>query len=433
MKAAFRKKRQTKYTVGQLVYLTSVFYVQNNLYDSAAACAFGFLFSFIPIIMIVLTVLVRIVHASPSFINSILTIAGQYKTMFDAKSFINTLLRYKAFGWVDFLLVVFIIWMARTFFATAMRAINRVFHYKAPSRPFLNQLLIFAGELILVFLAVIIISALFTVRQISSQPALAFMRSLFPALLGFTPKFFLTVFEYTLIFLFAAISYRFAAGTKPELKLCFACSAGCTAFFLVVSKIISFFLNIQNYNLIYGVLSSVMILLLEVYLFFTLFLIFAQIIYVLQFFDSLLLGELYLLPERNDTAILSVIKRILFIKPVTLMNSEDVVSVKAGEIIFSKDDTTDDCYYVLNGTVVLNRNDNLTYYDKGAFFGEQSCILNKPRAGEAKALSDGELIRIPGTSFRALLQNDAKAAEKALLQVSDYVSIVYGRTNDFLI
>jgi membrane protein len=383
--------------------------------------------------MMVLAVLVRILHASPSFIYAILSFADRYENMFDARSFINTLLAYKTFGWVDMLLVFFIIWMARKFFATIMQGINRIFHYKAPSRPLFNQFIIFAGELILVVLSVIIIFSLFTVRQIFTQPALGILRDQIPHLLGQTPKIIINIFAYSLIFIFVTISYRFAAGTKPPTKLCVVCSAGCTVTFFIISKLINFFLNIENYNLIYGVLSNVMILLFEVYIFFTLFFTCAQIIYVLQFFDPLILGELYLLPERDDTAILSVIKRVLFINPATFMNKNDVVAVKAGDIIFSKDDTTEDCYYVLNGTVVLSRNDNLTYYDKGSFFGEQACILSKPRAGEAKAQTDCELIRVQAAAFLSLLENDARAAEKALSQVSDYVAKVYGRTGNFLI
>ncbi|HAH63548.1 MAG TPA: hypothetical protein DCL73_15790 [Treponema sp.] len=431
MKETPRKKRPEKYMVGQTIYLTTVYYIQNNLYSYAAACAFGFLFSFIPIIMMVLAVLVRILHASPTFINSLLSFAGRYKNMFDVQSFINTLLEYKTFGWVDFLLVLFIIWMARKFFATVMQGINHIFHYKAPSRPLSDQFIIFAGELVLVVLSVIIIFSMFTIRQIFTQPALVTLRSQIPHLFGLTSKILINIFAYSLIFIFVTLSYRFAAGTKPEMKLCVVCSAGCTVTFFIISKFMNIFLNVENYNLIYGVLSNVMILLFEVYIFFTLFFTCAQIIYVFQFFDSLILGELYLLPERDDTAILSVIKRVLFIKPATLMKKDDVIAVKSGDIIYSKNDATDECYYVLSGTVVLCRNDNFTYYDKGSFFGEQACILNKPRAGEAKAQTDCELIRIQAASFRALLENDARAAEKALSQVSDYVARVYGRTGDF--
>src|SRR5574344_2241430 len=87
------KRRPTRYLVGQSIYLTLVFYIQNNLYNCAAACAFGFLFSVIPVVMMVLAVLVRFLHASPKLIDSILQFASQYRTMFDASSFINSIVQ----------------------------------------------------------------------------------------------------------------------------------------------------------------------------------------------------------------------------------------------------------------------------------------------------------------------------------------------------
>lgn len=431
-----QKKKKTypaKYKIGQTIYLILVFYIQNNLYTCAAACAFGFLFSFIPIIMMVLAFLIRLLHASPTIINAIISFTSRYKEMFDIRSFIASLFEYNTFGWVNFLLVLFIIWMARKFFATVMQGINRIFHYKTPLRPLFNQLLIFAGELFIVIIAANIIFLLFTVRQILTLPYLSLLREQFPRLFGLNSSIFINILTYSLIFIFVTISYRFAAGTKPKMKLCVICSALCTGIFFIITKLLFLFLNVENYNLIYGVLSNVMILLFEVYIFFTLFLTCAQAIYVLQFFDSLLLGELYLLPERNDTAILSIIKRILFIKPSSLMDKGDIINLKAGGIIYEKDDRTDDSYYVLDGSVVLNRGNNLSYYDKGSFFGEQACLLNKPRAGEATASTDCTLMKISAASFHALLENNAKVAEKALSEVSDYVAKVYGRTSNFLV
>ena len=427
------KRRPTRYLVGQSIYLTLVFYIQNNLYNCAAACAFGFLFSVIPVIMMVLAVLVRFLHASPKLIDSILQFASQYRTMFDADSFINSILDYNSFGWVEFFLILFILWMARKFFATIMQGINRIFHTAAPPRPVFDQVIIFSGELVLVILAVIIILAVFAMRQVFTLPVFESLRQDLPGFLGYTSKIIISLASYFLIFIFVAISYRIAPGTKPPRRMCIISSAICTAFFFIISKITGLFLNVSNYNLIYGVLSSVMILLFEVYIFFTLFLICAQVIYVFQFFDSLLLGELYLLPEHDDTSALAIIRRVLFINPSALLDSNDVITCRAGETIYLKDDISDDAYYVVSGCVMLTRSDNFTYYDKGSFFGEESCILNKPRAGEARAYTDCRLMKVSSDSFRALLESDPKAAEKALSKVSEYVAKVYGRTTDFLV
>ena len=62
---------------------------------------------------------------------------------------------------------------------------------------------------------------------------------------------------------------------------------------------------------------------------------FAQYIYVSQFFETLLLGELYLLPKKEDPAFFARIKRFLFIKPSKLINKiENVIHIKKDENIY---------------------------------------------------------------------------------------------------
>ena len=110
------KKKPIRIIAGQSIYLTLNFYFQNNLDNSASACAFGFLFSFIPITMMIVAILVTILHSSPQIINVLLEFAEQFKDVFDIKPFINSLMKIHSFNWVEFLLAVFIFWMARKFF-----------------------------------------------------------------------------------------------------------------------------------------------------------------------------------------------------------------------------------------------------------------------------------------------------------------------------
>jgi len=160
------KKRSAKNTVGQLIYLTASFYARNNLYMCAASCAFGFLFSFIPIVMTVLTILVRIIHASPEIIDSVLSRVSEYKTMFDAESFIRALLKMKTFGRLEFVLALFIVLMARKSFAAVMQGMQRIFHKKIKTRAIFNHALIVIGELALIVIATLIILLLFALRNL---------------------------------------------------------------------------------------------------------------------------------------------------------------------------------------------------------------------------------------------------------------------------
>ena len=67
-----KKRRAVTYiTIAQSIFLTIKYFVQNRLFSYASACSFDFLFSFIPIAMMIVTILVRILHASPDTVYSI--------------------------------------------------------------------------------------------------------------------------------------------------------------------------------------------------------------------------------------------------------------------------------------------------------------------------------------------------------------------------
>ena len=426
------KKRSAKNTVGQLIYLTASFYARNDLYTCAASCAFGFLFSFIPIVMTVLVVLVHIIHASPEIIDSVLSRVSEYKTMFDAESFIDGILKVKTFGWIEFVLALFIVWMARKSFAAVMQGMRRIFHKKIKSRVLFNHALAVIGELSLIVIATLIIVLVFALRNLFTLFPFATLPVELPPLFAFSPVL-ITVSEFALIFIIVLLAYRYASETKPNVKLCALCSALCTLSFFAAAKLTNEFLNIANYNIIYGVLGGLMVFLLQTYIFFTLFFIFAQVVYIVQFFDPLVLSELYLLPDRNDTKFNSIVKRILFITPSAIMNDVNVENYKAGSVIYAKNDRSDDSYYVVSGVVLINRNGNLSYCDTGSFFGEETCILDQLRTSEAKAETDCKLMKISAEEFRSLLEINHKTAEKALSHISEYVSRVYGRTETFLL
>ena len=63
-KIKIKLKRSQKLTkLGQIIYLTCTNFGSNNLLESASACSFGFIFSFVPLALIIFTVLVGIIRA----------------------------------------------------------------------------------------------------------------------------------------------------------------------------------------------------------------------------------------------------------------------------------------------------------------------------------------------------------------------------------
>ena len=86
-------------------------------------------------------------------------------------------------------------------------------------------------------------------------------------------------------------------------------------------------MNKANYNTIYGVLGNLIILLFEVYIFFNLFMVFAQMIFTVQFFYSNLLSELYLLPAQHPQNLDDIVRRAIFITPSALMTQKNIMLV----------------------------------------------------------------------------------------------------------
>lgn len=79
----------------------------------------------------------------------------------------------------------------------------------------------------------------------------------------------------------------------------------------------------------------------------------------------------------------------------------------AGSTIFEKGSPSEGVYIVLSGRVrVFDPDDPHTTADlkAGESFGELSLLLNRTHSKTAKAKKDAELMVVPGTSFRELLQ-----------------------------
>ncbi|MCI1210108.1 MAG: YihY/virulence factor BrkB family protein, partial [Treponema sp.] len=410
------------------------FFVQNNLNTYAAACAYGFLFSFIPVVMMVLAILIQFLHASPETITTLLNFGKSFDGIFSLQSVIDSISAVNRISWVEIVLGLFIFWIARNFFFSVMQSIRRIFRKAVPARPVFYQVIGFAGEVLLVVASAVFIFFIISMRTLTRLSLMEQIQTQFPLIFTTFSRILLATVPYALIFIFEAVVLKVVSGINPEWKVCFTASGLCTLIFWIVVQFLNMFLDYNKYNIVYGVLGNLIVLLFEVYIFFILFLFFAQFIFVMEFFDILLLGELYLLPARDETGPIPTLKRVLFIRPDYLIQKNaNIVHYKAGDTIFTVGDTSDDAYYIIKGSIVITKENSLSHFDKGAFFGELACVINKPRTFSAQADTDTDLVIIQGETFLNLLKQNPKVSIKALSQISNYLSEVYGRREGFLL
>jgi len=427
-----RPRKITYVTVLQSLYLTGNFYITNDLIAYASACAFGFLFSFIPVVMMILVILIRFLHASPETITSFINTHIIFSDTFNLQYLIDSILSIKHITNFEVVLGLSIIWMARRFFSSVMDGMHTIFKQQLPSRPIATQILILAGEAIIVVLTATIIFGIISFKAIKQNQIFQGIVNAFPHLLGSYSTLLVNIIPLVIIFFVIMVCYKEGSGTKPTWGLCAIASGGRTFSFWVFQRLMGLFININKYNLLYGVLSHVIVSLLEVYFFFMMFLFFAQFLFVCQFFDILLLGELYVLPGREDTHFFAALKRILFIRPDYLMNRDvNVMHLKKNDYIYHKGDSGTDTYYLARGTIEIIRKNNLSFIDRGKFFGEEACILNQARNEDALAQTDVVVVRISGDTFLSLIEKNQMASRKALSQISAYYAKVYGRNDEY--
>lgn len=419
--------------LSQIVYLTARGFFKNNLGMCASACTLGFIFSFIPLIMLILTTFIGILHASPAILEGFSALVANITPVFDINGYINGLKHGFVINWVNFLLAVFVIWMARKMFLSIIQSLSKIFNTVAPARPVINQLLTFAGEVFIVVIVAASFFAAFLTRQIFKLPVFERISSLSPILFSHLSNFLVNLVLYIIIFSMTVAAYKIGSGTKPKTRLCIVSALLCTVTFYIAITIISVFMNRANYNTIYGVLGNIIILLFEVYIFFNLFMVFAQMIFTVQFFHSNLLSELYLLPEKNPKNLDDILRRAIFITPSALMTQKNMEIFNPGQEIFKNGETVDSVYYLVSGTIREERNDSAKTRSAGSFFGDLDFMIDANHRSAATAISECKVIKIPGDDFSELLDKNPKAAVKAMSKLSRYTAKFYGRNETILL
>ena len=415
---------------GQMLYLTLSNFTKNAMWESASACAFGFIFSFIPVTMIIFTVLVGILRIYPNIYNFIVSFTDQFDSVVKITPVLNKMLEIRSIKSFNIFLGVWIIWMARKLFNSIIIAMNKVFRSVSKRKSWFNQILTFIIEFSITLIIAVIIIAAFIFSQIISLPFFQTLLTYFPLLEKQSSSNLATFVLYFILFISTVIAYRIIPGTKPLRRRCIFYAALSTVTFFIVSCFLNMFMNFTNYNAVYGTISSLVVLMMKVYLFFIIFLFCAQMIYVSQFFHTLLKSEIYQLPPSDSKGMGAYLRRFLFINPSQIQTQDNTVKLTTGEILYKSDDKVEKVYYLKSGAVTEASGKGFTLRSQGTFLGDVQCILNQTYQATAEALSDCELISFTAEEFMQIIERSHHAARKAISKISEYTATAYNAENE---
>jgi membrane protein len=404
----------------QFLYLTLSNFAANNLWESAAACSFGFVFSFVPVSLIILTILTSIIRIFPEIENYILSYTAQFYSVIDVELALSNITKLQHIHMFDVFLALWVVWMARKLFASIVSAMNRIFRSISNRKTTINQLVSFISEFVLVIVIAVVILSSFLMNKVLKLSFFETMRQLFPRLLSHGSNLLFSSAVYIMLFTLSLYYFRIGSGTKPRFKLCIFYSFLNTLATFLLSQFLNGFLNISNYNVIYGTISTLIILMLKVYFFFVIFLFTAQMIYVSQFFHTLILNQLYLLPEYLEKSFFSNLRRILFINPVSDETYQNTIYYEGSDVIYLPQENADSVYFICKGFVSIENEETKKseLINQGSFIGENACILNKKRGEKALAFTQCKLIKISKEDFLSILHANPKAASKAMKNLS---------------
>ena len=415
---------------GQMLYLTISNFSKNAMWESASACAFGFIFSFIPVTMIIFTVLVGILRVYPNIYNFIVSFTEQFDSVVKITPVLDRLLKIRSFSSFNVFLAVWIVWMARKLFNSIIIAMNKVFRSVSRRKSWFNQILTFIIEFSITLIIAVVIIAAFIFSQIISLPFFQNIITQIPLLAKQSSSNLATFVLYLILFISTVIAYRVIPGTKPLLRRCIFYAALSTAAFFIVSWFLNMFMNVTNYNAVYGTISSLVVLMMKVYLFFIIFLFCAQMIYVSQFFVTLLRSEIYQLPTYESKGMGNYLRRFLFINPSEIQTEKNTVKLEIGETLYRADEKVTKVYYLKSGAITEASDKGFTLRSQGCFLGDVQCILNQTYQAETQALVECELISFTAEEFMQIIEKSHHAARKAISKISEYTASAYNAENE---
>jgi len=403
----------------QKFMLTSSLFLKNELVYHAAATAFFFLLSIAPIFLILLLTFNKYLASFPNISDEFFAFLKNINANID-KDFLVRIglinVKAKVAGIIGLLNLL---WAGCWILTAIQKGLEIVFKsQKIRTTLVMNVLSLLALTVMLglAFLAAVISIGLNFIQamMVDNFFFMKLISSFMPVMKDLLP--FLSTF--LLIFL----SYRFVPGTKPttlsSLKGAFWCALAVILLHLLMAR----FLSVTRFNIIYGVLGSLILMLLWVHFTFVLFFYFAEYTYVSDNIDSLTIGRMYFFRLQPDIK-KKKIERFLFKHPKRVFEKY-ARHHQAGETVFREGDHTTDIFYVYRGRIGIYRlieetQQRFASVEAGEIFGEMAYLLKEKRMATAISETESTILVISADIFEELLQVNQPFARDVILQLSN--------------
>jgi len=391
--------------------LTFVFerFGEHELANHAAAGAYAFLLSATPAILIVAA------------------LAGPFLSLFHGGSDVWTGFVTKVFGNLTtperlgrifspkigalaaVVASVSLVWAARLFILTVQRGLRVVWGVSPLEKPLRDNVLTFVLEFAALFLVILILA--------TGEAFSFFIDYLAPgadSAAGIFSSLLTRGAPGLILFLYAFFTYRYIPPKGPRPGIAALAALASILVYAFFATFLSWAIDRTHYDLVYGVLGGLVVVLIKVWLFFTVYFYCAELAFILERYDSLLFARFLRAARKEGQAA----RKGLFGRPERLLARYGCRFGK-GEVIFRKGDEGDEAYFLLEGEIGVWLDEGsgisrVSTIHSGELFGEIAHLIGESRTATLVAATNIEVVRLPPAIFDRLLATDALVSRKVI-------------------
>ncbi len=375
---------------------------KNGDTNQAAAIALYSLLSFIPMFILTILTANEILGAYPHIQQQMVEGVKRLNPYFSDPLLqqLGSVAEKKAvLGWIG---IISLVWFSSMIFGAIETAFNIIFRSHRHRNYLLSKLLAFA--MIPTGWAVAGASIFITslTALIARQPLLAeTILPHYPILQGF-------FFQYGIPYLVTVVFFTIVYKAIPTGKIPLGIAVTGGIIFSALMEIAKYFFtwyvaNYTRYNIIFGSLEAVVILVIWVFYVALILLFCAELMASFMRRDLILLQKAFFRPGEK------------------WLNIDERLFHKFGRLyprdsyIFREGDPSNDMYYILSGRVQMEKTVGmvkkiLADMGPGSYFGEIAALIQEPRTASARVCEDAAVAVIDGDTFHSLLRESDNVA-----------------------
>jgi membrane protein len=385
----------------------------NGNTNQAAAISLYAMLSFIPLFILTMLLASYIFSSHPNIQNELIEkIRGFHPYI--SESLLSQLgpmeQKKQLLGWVG---IISLIWSSAMIFSAIETAMNMIFRSRGRRNYVVSNLLAIAMIPMGWAIGIASVGITYVSATLVKQPLLfskEFM--IIPFLHGALFRFFL---PYLLTVAFFTIVYKII----PTGKVSWGSALTGAAIFSALMEIAKHFFtwyvsDDKKYNVIFGSLETVVILVLWVFYVALILLFCAELISSYQRRNLILLEKAFLKPRKK---IMKIEERLF--RKFGHMYPKDTY-------VFRQGDTGQDMYYILAGKVRVEKSAGqikkvLAEMGPGEYFGEIAALIEAPRTASIQATEDSNVAVIDRDTFRSLLRESGDVSLFMLKEFSNRI------------